>query len=74
MKCEKFSRATISKNIFKQLSLSLIAVRKLLNRAAEGLSENNCRDPNPEGEVFDFRFDSRQLIPTTFKNFVIRWT
>ena len=72
MKFEKFSRATILKNIFKQLPLSLIAVRKLLKREAEGSIENIWRDPNPEGEVFDFRFDSRQLISTTFKNFVIR--
>ena len=57
MKFEKFSRATILKNIFKQLPPSLVAVRKLLKREAEGLSENNCRDPNPEGEVFDFLFD-----------------
>ena len=79
VKFSKFLRTTILKNIFKQLPLSLIPVfsqcQKIVKkREAEGLTENIRRDLNLEEEVFDFRFDSRQLISTTFKNFVIRYT
>ena len=52
---EEHLRTTAS--IFDWSLQSSVNAKKLSKRQAEDLTQNICREPNPEEEVFDFCFD-----------------